>query len=174
MSLSYTMRSNSPASDLVPEQPGCDIEDEARQSKKSSRKEPPTSELPNVEDILENFPEKDGAKNDEGEYEGSLQEKASDRKPRCDIPIHLTKTRSQQPRHHLAEPSPQKLRQKLYAKERRKMLEFKSQNLTLRQIGPHFADIDTAFLRQAWQDLELPQRCTRSGANRMARQRYAR
>ncbi|KAJ5288305.1 hypothetical protein N7508_011080 [Penicillium antarcticum] len=174
MSLTYTMRSNSPASDLASEQPGCDIDDEARQSKKSSRKEPPTSEPPNVVDILEIFPEKDGAKNDEGEYEGSLQEKASDRKPRCHIPIHLTKTRSQQPRHHLAEPSPQKLRQKLYAKERRKMLEFKSQNLTLRQIGPRFADIDTAFLRQAWQDLELPQRCTRSGANRMARQRYAR
>jgi hypothetical protein len=47
------MRSNSPTLDLIPEQPGCDI-DEARQNKKSSRKEPPTYMPPNVKNILEN------------------------------------------------------------------------------------------------------------------------
>ncbi|KAJ5917592.1 hypothetical protein N7466_011146 [Penicillium verhagenii] len=56
-------------------------------------------------------------------------------------------------------------RKKLKAAERRKLREFKSQNWTLRQVGLHFADIDTLILRQAWVDIKLPQRCTRSRAN---------
>ncbi|KAJ5475342.1 hypothetical protein N7539_008408 [Penicillium diatomitis] len=38
------------------------------------------------------------------------------------------------------------------------------QNLTLRQIGAQFPDIDTVFLRQAWADIRASQRCTRSRA----------
>ncbi|KAJ6105933.1 hypothetical protein N7512_009450 [Penicillium capsulatum] len=62
---------------------------------------------------------------------------------------------------------------KLNAKERRELLKLKGQNLTLRQIGSRFADIDTAVLRQAWLDLKPPQRCTRSRANRQERRVHA-
>ncbi|CAI7613072.1 unnamed protein product, partial [Penicillium viridicatum] len=85
------------------------------------------------------------------------------------VPLTRAKTRSKPPLNHLGDLSTRKPRQKLNTKEKRKLLEFKGQKLTLRQIGSQFADIDTAFLRQTWQDLELPQRCTRSGANRTAR-----
>ncbi|OQE73307.1 hypothetical protein PENNAL_c0089G11954 [Penicillium nalgiovense] len=84
------------------------------------------------------------------------------------FPLTIVKTRSK-PLNHPGDLSTRKPRQKLNTKEKRKLLEFKGQKLTLRQIGSQFADIDTAFLRQTWQDLELPQRCTRSGANRTAR-----
>jgi hypothetical protein len=52
--------------------------------------------------------------------------------------------------------------QKLSAKDRRRLLALKSQNVTLRQIGPQFTHLDTAFLRQAWIDIKPSQRCTRS------------
>jgi hypothetical protein len=57
------------------------------------------------------------------------------------------------------------LRQKLTSREKRELREFKSQNCTLRQIGPHFVGIDTVSLRQAWTDIKPAQRCTRSRAN---------
>ncbi|KAI3240761.1 hypothetical protein DTO012A7_2460 [Penicillium roqueforti] len=82
-------------------------------------------------------------------------------------PLTRAKTRSKPPLNHPGDLSTRKLRQ-LNKEEKRKLLELKGQKLTLRQIGSRFPDIDTAFLRQTWQDLE-PQRCTRSGANRTAR-----
>lgn len=81
-------------------------------------------------------------------------------------PLTRAKTKSQPALRHLDDFNSRKTRKKLNAKEKRQILEFKGQNLTLRQIGPHFADIDTAVLRQAWKDMELPQRCTRSRASR--------
>jgi hypothetical protein len=89
------------------------------------------------------------------------------------VPLTRAKSRLQPQLNNPGDLSTRKLHQKLNTKEKRKLLELKGQNLTLRQIGPHFADIDTAFLRQAWKDLELPQRCTRSGASRTARRKYA-
>lgn len=81
-------------------------------------------------------------------------------------PLTRAKTKSQPALRHLDDFNSRKTRKKLNAKEKRQILEFKGQNLTLRQIGPHFVDIDTAVLRQAWKDMELPQRCTRSRASR--------
>ncbi|OQD85679.1 hypothetical protein PENANT_c009G09656 [Penicillium antarcticum] len=92
----------------------------------------------------------------------------------ANVPLTRAKSRSQPPLNNPGDLSTRKLRQKLNTKEKRKLLELKGQNLTLRQIGLHFLNIDMAFLRQAWKDLELPQRCTRSGANRTARRKYAR
>ncbi|KAJ5706325.1 hypothetical protein N7536_002014 [Penicillium majusculum] len=53
----------------------------------------------------------------------------------------------------------------LNAKNKRKLRDLQGKNLTLRQIGPHFADVDMALLRQAWMELKPSQRCTRSRAN---------
>lgn len=151
------MRLNSPASDLAHEEP--------------SKEECLASMPPNIEStskiVPQNSPNKDGAKKIKCECDGSI-EKSGDQKSRCDIQSPFTKNRSQQPPHHSDERRVQNLRRKLYAKEKRELLKFKSQNLTLRQVGHHFTDIDTAFLRQAWLDLSTPQRCTRSqtvGAN---------
>jgi hypothetical protein len=55
-------------------------------------------------------------------------------------------------------------RKKLSAKDKRMLRELKSQNLTLRQIGANFPDVDTAFLRQTWMDMGAIQRCTSSRA----------
>lgn len=97
----------------------------------------------------------------------------SDNKALCDnqagVPLTRAKSRSQPSLNNPGDLSTRKGRQKLNTKERRKLLELKGQKMTLRQIGSHFAGIDTAFLRQTWQDLELPQRCTRSQANRTDR-----
>lgn len=89
-------------------------------------------------------------------------------------PLTRAKTRSQPLLSHPDDLRTRKPRQKLTTKEKRKLLELKGQNLTLRQIGPLFADIDTTFLRQSWEDMELPQRCTRSRANRTDRRVYDR
>ncbi|KAF4765341.1 hypothetical protein HAV15_003252 [Penicillium sp. str.  len=89
-------------------------------------------------------------------------------------PLTRAKTRSQPLLSHPDDLGTRKPRQKLTTKEKRKLLELKGQNLTLRQIGPLFADIDTTFLRQSWEDMELPQRCTRSRANRTDRRVYDR
>jgi hypothetical protein len=89
-------------------------------------------------------------------------------------PLTRAKTRSQpllSPPDDLSTCNPCR---KLTTKEKRKLLELKGQNLTLRQIGPLFTDIDTTFLRQSWEDMELPRRCTRSWANGKARRDYAR
>lgn len=59
------------------------------------------------------------------------------------------------------------LRRKLKSTEKRELREFKRKNMTLRQIGPHFADVDMICLRQAWMDIKPPQRCTRSRANQI-------
>ena len=82
-------------------------------------------------------------------------------------PLSRAKTRSQLPLHHTDDLSTRKPRRKLNAKEKRKLLELKDQNLTLRQIGHHFVDIDTTYLRQVWTDMKPSQRCTRSRASRM-------
>ncbi|KAJ5139214.1 uncharacterized protein N7515_004062 [Penicillium bovifimosum] len=89
-------------------------------------------------------------------------------------PLTRAKARSQPLLGHPVDLGTRKHRRKLTTKEKRKLLELKGQNLTLRQIGPLFADVDTAFLRQCWKDMELPRRYTRSRANRMARRDYAR
>ncbi|KAJ5454909.1 hypothetical protein N7530_012678 [Penicillium desertorum] len=89
-------------------------------------------------------------------------------------PLTRAKTRSQPLLSQPVDLGTRKPRRKLTTKEKRKLLELKGHNLTLRQIGPLFADIDTAFLRQSWEDMELPRRCTRSRANRTARRDYAR
>lgn len=58
-----------------------------------------------------------------------------------------------------------KPRQKLSAKERRKLRELKDQHLTLRQVGVNFPGIDKALLREAWVEMDISQqRCTRSRA----------
>ncbi|KAJ5971697.1 uncharacterized protein N7479_001615 [Penicillium vulpinum] len=53
----------------------------------------------------------------------------------------------------------------LNAKNKRKLRDLQRKNLTLRQIGPYFADVDMALLRQAWMELKPSQRYTRSRAN---------
>jgi hypothetical protein len=53
---------------------------------------------------------------------------------------------------------------KLSAKDKRMLRELKSQNLTLRQIGINFPDVDAALLRQTWTDMGASRRCTRSRA----------
>lgn len=56
-------------------------------------------------------------------------------------------------------------RQKLSAKERRKLRELKDQRLTLRQVGVNFPGIDKALLREAWVEMDTSQqRYTRSRA----------
>ncbi|KAG0157154.1 hypothetical protein PDIDSM_4339 [Penicillium digitatum] len=81
-------------------------------------------------------------------------------------PLTRAKARTQPPQQHPDNLSSCKPRQRLNAKDTRKLRELKTQNLTLRQIGPHFAEIDMAFLRQAWVELKPSQGCTRSRANR--------
>jgi hypothetical protein len=81
-------------------------------------------------------------------------------------PITRAKSRLQPPLNNAGDLSTRKLRHKLNTKEKRKLLELKGKNMTLRQIGPLFADIDMVFLRQSWEDMEIPQRCTRSQAYR--------
>jgi hypothetical protein len=84
-------------------------------------------------------------------------------------PLTRAQARRQHPMQQSSNHSTEKtLRQKLNATEKRKLRELKSKNWTLRQIGPHFADIDTTWLRQAWMDIKLPQRCTRSRATQIA------
>ncbi|KAJ5531380.1 hypothetical protein N7527_004773 [Penicillium freii] len=75
------------------------------------------------------------------------------------------KAQTQSPQHHSDSLNSSKPRQRLNAKDKRKLRDLQRQNLTLRQIGPHFADIDMALLRQAWMELKPSQRCTRSRAN---------
>ncbi|KAJ5267504.1 hypothetical protein N7478_010312 [Penicillium angulare] len=58
------------------------------------------------------------------------------------------------------------LRQKLNARDRRKLLALKSEKKTLRQIAPQFPHLDTGFLRQAWGELKPFERCTRSRVSR--------
>ncbi|KAJ6171572.1 hypothetical protein N7470_000639 [Penicillium chermesinum] len=84
-----------------------------------------------------------------------------------DLNKPLTRARARQlPMQQFVNRSTEKtLRQKLKPTEKRKLRELKSQNWTLRQIGPHFADIDMTCLRQAWTDITPPQRCTRPRAN---------
>ncbi|CAG8261221.1 unnamed protein product, partial [Penicillium olsonii] len=75
------------------------------------------------------------------------------------------KTQNQTPQHHADGLSSCKPRQRFDAKSKRKLRDLQRKNLTLRQIGPHFADVDMALLRQAWMELKPSQRCTRSRAN---------
>jgi hypothetical protein len=58
------------------------------------------------------------------------------------------------------------LRKELNARQKKKLRELKSQNLTLRKIASHFPDIDRASLRQAWIGMAPSQRCTRSCVKR--------
>jgi hypothetical protein len=81
-------------------------------------------------------------------------------------PLTRAKARSQLPLNHADDFGTRKPRQKLRTQEKRKLLELKCRGLTLRQVGPDFADIDKVFLRQIWEDMKPPQRCTRSRANR--------
>ncbi|KAJ5500694.1 hypothetical protein N7453_009745 [Penicillium expansum] len=94
-----------------------------------------------------------------GEGNLSVDDQAPSSSPR------RTLTRSKSPRHHSDRLNSYKPRQRLNAKNKRKLRDLQKQNLTLRQIGPHFADIDMALLRQAWMELKPSQRCTRSRAN---------
>ena len=55
----------------------------------------------------------------------------------------LTRAKARSRPHHPGH----KLRQRLNTKETQKLRQLKSQNLTLRQIRIHFADVDMAFLR---------------------------
>ncbi|KAJ5318323.1 hypothetical protein N7476_004743 [Penicillium atrosanguineum] len=66
--------------------------------------------------------------------------------------------------HRPSNPTKETSRKKLSAKDKRMLRELKSQNLTLRQIGVNFPDIDTVLLRQTWMDMGASQRCTRSRA----------
>ncbi|KAJ5456181.1 hypothetical protein N7530_011455 [Penicillium desertorum] len=84
-------------------------------------------------------------------------------------PLTRAKSRLQPPLNNPDDLGTRKLRQKLNTREKRKLLELKGKKMTIRQIGPLFADIDTVFLRQSWEDMELPQRCTRSRASRTSR-----
>ncbi|KAJ5507011.1 hypothetical protein N7527_009154 [Penicillium freii] len=99
-------------------------------------------------------------------YPPTHQDKMMPRGEDQAISLRRPLTRAQarhQPTQHcpgdLDKDQPQK---KLNAKEKRKLRDLKSQNMTLRQVGPHFPDIDTVFLRQAWTDIRLSDRCTRS------------
>ncbi|CAG7932841.1 unnamed protein product [Penicillium olsonii] len=80
-------------------------------------------------------------------------------------PLARIKTQTQSPQHHADGLSSYKPRQRFDAKSKRKLRDLQRKNLTLRQIGPHFADVDMALLRQAWMELKPSQRCTRSRAN---------
>jgi hypothetical protein len=65
-------------------------------------------------------------------------------------PLTRAQARQRPIQHFSKDSTREKPRQKLNSTEKRKLRELKSQNWTLRQIGPHFADIDTICLRQAW------------------------
>jgi hypothetical protein len=115
--------------------------------------------------------EQTGTPNDKRENQPRTQAEADDENlPRCGQsdaasvrgPFTRAKARSQ-PLPHFSDSKP---RQELNVRENRKLLEFKSQNLTLRRIVSHFPDIDPAFLRQAWMDIKPSQRCTRSRTKR--------
>jgi hypothetical protein len=77
-------------------------------------------------------------------------------------PLTRSQAKQQSTQHCLDHVDKTKSRKKLNTKDKRKLFDFKSQKMTLRQIGPYFPDIDTVFLRQAWADIRLPDRRTRS------------
>lgn len=66
--------------------------------------------------------------------------------------------------HHPSNLTKETSRKKLSAKDKRMLRELKNQNLTLRQIGINFPDVDAALLRQTWTDMGASRRCTRSRA----------
>lgn len=77
-------------------------------------------------------------------------------------PLTRSQGKQQSTQHYLDHTDETKSRKKLNARDKRKLCDFKSQKKTLRQIGPYFPDIDTVSLRQAWADIRLPNRRTRS------------
>ncbi|KAJ5471326.1 hypothetical protein N7530_008683 [Penicillium desertorum] len=77
-------------------------------------------------------------------------------------PLTRSQGKQQSTQHYLDHADETKSRKKLNARDKRKLCDFKSQKKTLRQIGPYFPDIDTVSLRQAWADIRLPDRRTRS------------
>ncbi|KAJ5206898.1 hypothetical protein N7472_003346 [Penicillium cf. griseofulvum] len=80
-------------------------------------------------------------------------------------PLTRAKSQTQSPQHYPGDLNGYKTPKTLNAKNKRKLRDLQRKNLTLRQIGPHFADVDMALLRQAWMELKPSQRCTRSRAN---------
>ncbi|KAJ5291551.1 hypothetical protein N7478_000802 [Penicillium angulare] len=80
-------------------------------------------------------------------------------------PLTRAQARQQRTQYCAVDENKKSLRKTLNAKEKRKMRVFKSQNHTLGQIASEFADIDTAILRQAWKEMKVPQRRTRSRAH---------
>ncbi|KAI3089189.1 hypothetical protein DTO012A9_10084 [Penicillium roqueforti] len=98
-----------------------------------------------------------------GEGNPSVDDQAPPSGPRRTLT--RSKAQTQSPQHHSDSLNSCKPRQRLNAKNKRKLRDLQRQNLTLRQIGPHFADIDMALLRQAWMELKPSQRRTRSRAN---------
>jgi hypothetical protein len=63
-------------------------------------------------------------------------------------PLARAKAQTQSPQHHADGLSSCKPRQRLNARSKRKLRDLQKKNLTLRQIGPHFADVDMALLRR--------------------------
>jgi hypothetical protein len=51
-------------------------------------------------------------------------------------------------------------------RDRRRLLDLKRERLTLRQAGSQFPHLYTGLLREAWRELKLSERCTRSKAIR--------
>ncbi|KAJ5829188.1 uncharacterized protein N7525_007441 [Penicillium rubens] len=80
-------------------------------------------------------------------------------------PLTRAKAQTQSPQHYPGGLDGYNPPKRLNAKNKRKLRDLQRKNLTLRQIGPHFADVDMALLRQAWMELKPSQRCTRSRAN---------
>ncbi|KAJ5899183.1 hypothetical protein N7495_003927 [Penicillium taxi] len=89
-------------------------------------------------------------------------------------PLTRAKRRAQLSIKNVDNPGTIKLRHKLTAKEKRKLLQLKDQSLNSREIIAHFEDIKPAALHQAWREMQVPQRCTRSQTNRMCHRRSVR
>lgn len=141
--------------------PTCFVTSEANEQQKVSREYCPTSTSASDETVPAEHEYEYPIHNQIEVGDGNLSH--FDEGPVTRSRGRLTRAKARSRPHHPGH----KLRQRLNTKETQKLRQLKSQNLTLRQIGIHFADVDTTFLRHVWMDIKPSQRCTRSRANRM-------
>ncbi|CEJ58338.1 hypothetical protein PMG11_06997 [Penicillium brasilianum] len=77
-------------------------------------------------------------------------------------PTQVSRGNARSLSHLMQESGFNNLHRRLNARDRRKLLALKGEKMTLRQVGPQFAHLDTDFLRQVWGELKPFERCTRS------------
>lgn len=166
LSLNDNLHLNSPVLSVAGEQSGSHTSNKAEGNVEGEREECPVSVASSTELSAE---EKDVGNIRFVKGKGDYREAGGDERPHVAGVFEATtgvNKRSRTPLNRKDYSNVRRPPQKLSAKDRRSLLALKSQNVTLRQIGPQFTHLDTAFLRQAWMDIKPSQRCTRSWTNR--------